>query len=115
MSRPGQPRPSCRRSGSGRAGPRTCSFAATSCGPESLDHLASKLIESKWSLKELHRYIVTSATYLQSSKTRPELTARDSSNILLARQNRIRFEAEVLRDNALAVSSLLSRKIGGPS
>ena len=68
-----------------------------------------------WSLKSLHRLIVTSATYRQSSKHRPELAARDPLNVWLARQNRLRFEAEVLRDNALAVSGLLHRAVGGPS
>jgi hypothetical protein len=63
----------------------------------------------------LHQYIDTSATYRQSSKARPELATRDPMNVLLARQNRIRFEAEILRDNALAVSGLLVRKVGGPS
>ncbi len=83
--------------------------------PELLDHLAAQFIEMKWSMKALHRTIVTSTTYRQSSKTRPELASRDPINLLLARQNRLRFEAEILRDNALAVSGLLARKIGGPS
>src|SRR5262249_22150889 len=59
--------------------------------------------------------IVTSATYRQSSAYRPELAADDPGNTLLARQNRIRVEAEVVRDLALAASDLLDRKIGGPS
>lgn len=83
--------------------------------PELLDHLAAKFIEMNWSMKALHREIVSSATYRQSSKSRPELSSRDPLNILLARQSRIRFEAEILRDNALAVSGLLARKFGGPS
>jgi hypothetical protein len=94
--------------------------------PELLDHLASKLMFPSppygekvrvrgWSLKALHRYIVTSAAYRQTSKARPELASRDPMNVLLARQNRIRLEAEILRDNALAVSGLLVRKVGGPS
>jgi len=83
--------------------------------PELLDHLAYEFRAKNWSLKTLHKYIVTSATYRQSSKARPELASRDPMNILLARQNRIRFEAEILRDNALAVSGLLMRKVGGPS
>lgn len=68
-----------------------------------------------WSLKAFHKLIVTSATYRQSSKARPELLARDPYNTLLARQNRLRLEAEIIRDNALAASGLLVRTIGGPS
>ncbi len=68
-----------------------------------------------WSLKGLHRLIVTSATYRQSSKHRPELKAVDPRNLLLAKQNRLRLDAELIRDTALAASGLLSRKIGGPS
>jgi mono/diheme cytochrome c family protein len=83
--------------------------------PELLDHLAGKLVEGRWSMKALHRTIVTSATYRQSSQGRPELAGRDPLNVLLARQNRLRLEAEVLRDNVLAVSGLLARKVGGPS
>jgi hypothetical protein len=83
--------------------------------PELLDYLATELIRQHWSFKELHRRIVTSATYRQSSRHRPELIARDPLNRLLARQSRLRLEAEVLRDNALAVSGLLFRAVGGPS
>jgi len=68
-----------------------------------------------WSMKELHRLIVTSATYRQSSQMRPELEGRDPLNVLLARQTRMRLEAELLRDNALAVSGLLVPRAGGPS
>ena len=53
----------------------------------------------KWSLKDLHRLIVTSATYRQSSRNRPELAERDPHNTLLARQARLRLEAEIVRDN----------------
>jgi len=70
---------------------------------------------ASWSMKHIHRYIVTSATYRQTSKARPELASRDPMNLLLSRQNRVRFEAEILRDNALAVSGLLAPKVGGPS
>ena len=83
--------------------------------PELLDWLASEFIQQGWSLKKLHRLIVTSATYRQASTYRPELEQRDPYNALLARQNRLRLEAEVIRDNALAVSGLLVRRIGGPS
>lgn len=68
-----------------------------------------------WSLKALHRLIVTSATYQQSSAARPELLERDPYNTWLGRQNRLRVEAEVVRDLGLTVSGLLSAKIGGPS
>jgi hypothetical protein len=67
-----------------------------------------------WSLKHLHRLIVTSATYRQSSRARPELRDKDPNNRLLARQSRLRLDAEVVRDVALAASGLLSRKMGGP-
>ncbi|HYV28171.1 MAG TPA: DUF1549 and DUF1553 domain-containing protein [Candidatus Eisenbacteria bacterium] len=70
---------------------------------------------SAWSLKRLHRLIVTSATYRQSSKARPELATVDPNNKLLAKQNRLRLDAEVVRDAALVASGLLSEKIGGPS
>ncbi len=83
--------------------------------PELLDYLASEFVRQRWDLKALHRLIVTSATYRQSSQERPELAARDPLNILLARQSRQRVEAEVVRDLALACSGLLSRTIGGPS
>jgi hypothetical protein len=68
-----------------------------------------------WSLKALHRLIVTSATYRQSSQTRPDLETVDPRNRLLARQARLRLEAEVVRDVALAASGLLDRRVGGPS
>ena len=61
------------------------------------------------------RLIVTSATYRQSSKVRPELLEKDPRNRLLARAPRVRLEAEMVRDQALALSGLLSRKVGGPS
>jgi hypothetical protein len=83
--------------------------------PELLDWLASEFVHRGWSLKDLHRLIVTSATYRQSSRARPELHDRDPLNVLLARQNRLRLEAEVVRDNALACSGLLARTVGGPS
>jgi hypothetical protein len=61
------------------------------------------------------KLIVTSATYRQSSYVRPDLRERDPQNRLLARQSRFRLPAELVRDNGLAVSGLLSRKVGGPS
>jgi Protein of unknown function (DUF1553)/Protein of unknown function (DUF1549)/Planctomycete cytochrome C len=83
--------------------------------PELLDWLALELIEQKWSLKAMHRLIVTSATYRQSSKVTKELVERDPFNRLFARGPRIRLSAEMIRDNALAVSGLLERKLGGAS
>jgi hypothetical protein len=83
--------------------------------PGLLDWLASEFVRQNWSLKALHKLIVTSATYRQSSRVRPELVARDPLNVLLARQNRLRLEAENLRDVALAASGLLTRTVGGPS
>ncbi len=82
--------------------------------PELLDWLAAELIAKKWSLKELHRAIVTSATYRQSSAQRPDLREKDPNNYLLARQSRLRLDAEVVRDVCLAASGLLSKKLGGP-
>jgi Protein of unknown function (DUF1553)/Protein of unknown function (DUF1549)/Planctomycete cytochrome C len=83
--------------------------------PELLDRLADEFVRQRWSLKALHKLIVTSATYRQSSHARPELQRRDPLNVLLARQNRLRLEAEAVRDNALAASGLLVRTVGGPS
>ncbi|MGH9833061.1 MAG: DUF1553 domain-containing protein, partial [Blastocatellia bacterium] len=68
-----------------------------------------------WSLKRIHRLIVNSAVYRQSSKLTPELTGRDPYNRLLARGPRLRVEAEIVRDVALSVSGLLNPKIGGRS
>lgn len=83
--------------------------------PELLDWLAIEFMDRAWSIKSMHRLIVTSATYRQSSHLTPELLARDPSNQWLARGPRIRLEAEQIRDYALTVSGQLSRKIGGPS
>lgn len=66
-----------------------------------------------WSLKRLHRLIVTSATYRQASHVRPELRERDPSNKLLARQSRLRLEAESIRDVCLSASGLITRRLGG--
>jgi mono/diheme cytochrome c family protein len=83
--------------------------------PELLDWLAVELMEKGWSLKNVHRLIVNSATYRQSSKVTPPLLERDPLNRLLARGARLRVEAEVVRDLALAASGLLNPKVGGPS
>jgi hypothetical protein len=83
--------------------------------PELLDWLALELIERKWSIKQLHRLIVTSATYRQSSHATPEMVAKDGENKLLARGPRVRLEAEQVRDSALSAAGLLSAKMYGPS
>ncbi len=83
--------------------------------PQLLDWLAVEFVESGWDVKAIQRLIVTSATYRQSSRVAPERQAEDPENRLLARGPRFRLPAEVVRDNALAVSGLLVPKIGGPS
>ena len=83
--------------------------------PELLDYLALELRRNGWDMKQLLRLIVTSATYRQSSKETPELRERDPFNRLLARGPRFRLSAEMVRDQALAVGGLLSRKMYGPS
>ena len=70
---------------------------------------------SPWSVKHLHRLIVTSAAYRQSTRVTPELLARDPDNRLLARGPRFRVEGEIVRDIALSTSGLLNAKVGGPS
>ena len=82
--------------------------------PELLDWLARQFVENGWSMKKLHQLIVSSATYRQSSKARPELAEIDSRNLLLARQERLRVEAEIVRDLALSASGMLTPKVGGP-
>jgi hypothetical protein len=79
-----------------------------------LDWLATEFMASGWDLKAMHRIIVTSATYRQSSRVTPDLWQRDPYNRLLARGPRARLEGEMVRDQALAVSGLLDRRIGGP-
>jgi hypothetical protein len=79
-----------------------------------LDHLAGVLVARGFSTKALLREIVTSATYRQSSAASREALARDPDNRLWSRAPRVRLEAEQIRDTALAVSGLLSRKMGGP-
>jgi hypothetical protein len=83
--------------------------------PQLLDWLAVEFVESGWDVKAIHRAIVTSATYRQASHHRRELDEVDPFNKLLARQSRVRLDAEIIRDNALAAGGLLSGKIGGPS
>ena len=92
--------------------------------PELLDWLASEFRSrsagglaagTPWSMKQLVRLIVTSATYRQSSDVRPELTAKDPDNTLLARQSRPRLPAELIRDESLYAAGLLDLRIGGKS
>ncbi|HEY4309456.1 MAG TPA: PSD1 and planctomycete cytochrome C domain-containing protein [Pirellulales bacterium] len=83
--------------------------------PELLDWLAAEFMARGWSLKAMHRLIVTSGTYRQASHARPDLATVDPDNHLLARQSRLRVEAEIVRDAMLAASGLLSFKVGGPS
>ena len=82
--------------------------------PELLDALARRFIEDGWSMKKMHRLIVTSETYQRSSDARPDLADKDPLNLLLARQSRVRLDAEIIRDAALSASGLLSETIGGP-
>ena len=82
--------------------------------PELLDWLARLLIESGWSRRAVHRMILTSATYRQSSRARLDLQASDPLNRLLACQSRLRLEAEAVRDVVLAASGLLTLDLGGP-
>jgi hypothetical protein len=83
--------------------------------PELLDWLAQHFMDTGWDLKGLHKLIVMSAAYRQSSQAAPDLLAKDPDNHLLARGPKHRLRAEEIRDNALAVSGLLSSKMGGPS
>jgi len=82
--------------------------------PELLDWLAREFIESGWNLKHLIRLIVSSETYMQSSRIPPGMAERDPENRLLARGPRHRLPSWMLRDQALAVSGLLVDKLGGP-
>jgi hypothetical protein len=83
--------------------------------PELLDWLAAEFQGSGWDVKHMLRLIVTSSTYRQSSQDDAELLARDPDNRWLTRQNRCRLDAEFIRDNALVISGLLARRIGGRS
>jgi hypothetical protein len=83
--------------------------------PDLLDWLAVEFVAHEWDMKWLHRMIVTSATYRQASRVAPALAEKDPHNRLLARGPRQRLDAELVRDNALALCGLLDRRIGGPS
>lgn len=82
--------------------------------PELLDWLATELLARKWDLKAFVRLLVTSAAYRQSSRITPELAQHDPENRLVSRGPRFRLSAETIRDQALAVSGLLSGKMYGP-
>jgi len=82
--------------------------------PDLLDHLATKLLDHDWSIKWLHKYIVTSATYQQASSIRPNLLEIDQANMWLTRYPRTRLEAEVIRDASLKSSGILSSTMFGP-
>jgi hypothetical protein len=83
--------------------------------PELLDWLARQFVQSGWSVKQMHRLIVLSATYQQSSEAAPETFRADPDNLLFGRMNRRRLEAEAIRDNVLAAAGRLDPKMGGPS
>ncbi len=83
--------------------------------PALLDYLALKYQKDGWNTKAMLKFMVMSATYQQSSKVTPELQQRDPENLYLARAPRLRLSAEMIRDQALAVSGLLNKEIGGPS
>jgi hypothetical protein len=80
-----------------------------------LDWLATEFVRTGWDQKALLKTVVTSATYRQSSRLTPALLQKDPENRLLARGPRSRLSAEMIRDQALAVSGLLAEKVGGPS
>ncbi len=83
--------------------------------PELLDYLAREFVDSGWNVKGFIKEVLMSATYRQSSKVRPDHITKDPENRLMARGARFRLPAEMVRDNALAISGLLVEKIGGPS
>ncbi|MCL4695303.1 MAG: DUF1553 domain-containing protein, partial [Candidatus Hydrogenedentes bacterium] len=83
--------------------------------PDLLDWMASEFMNSGWDVKHIVRLMVTSSAYKQSSKGSPELREKDPFNRLLTRQSQVRLKAELVRDNALAISGLLSEDIGGRS
>ncbi len=83
--------------------------------PELLDWLATEFVRTDWNVKAMQRLIVTSAAYRQASAATPALRERDPENRLIARGPRLRLEAEMIRDQALSLSGLLSTKMGGAS
>ncbi|MCW3051557.1 MAG: hypothetical protein JWN14_727 [Chthonomonadales bacterium] len=83
--------------------------------PELLDWLATEFVHDGWDMKAIQKKIVMSATYCQSSHVRPEIAQRDPENRLLSHGPRFRLPAELIRDQALAISGLLTEQVGGPS
>ncbi|HEY2251691.1 MAG TPA: PSD1 and planctomycete cytochrome C domain-containing protein, partial [Planctomycetaceae bacterium] len=108
------PFPPLSKGGQGGSGepviPAAVSGSATSPGPPLL-----RGGEQNWGLKRMHKLIVTSATYRQSSNHRSDLAEIDAANRLYARQSRLRIDAEIIRDTALAAGGLLNPTLGGPS
>jgi len=90
------------------------SQGTTPSHPELLDWLAVEFVERDWSLKALHRTIVHTRAYRRDSANRADLHAKDPDNRLLARQTRLRLDAELVRDSALVASGILTQKVGGP-
>jgi hypothetical protein len=82
--------------------------------PALLDWLAVEFVDRGWSVKQMHRLMVLSATYQQATAARPGTLARDADNDLFGRMNRQRIEGEVVRDSLLAVSGRLNPRMGGP-
>ncbi len=82
--------------------------------PELLDWLACELVEGGWSLKRLHRLMLLSETYRQSTQVSKEAAAKDPDNLLFARMNRLRLEGEAVRDSLLVISGRLNPKMYGP-
>ena len=83
--------------------------------PLLLDWLATEFVEQNWSMKAMHRLMVTSATYRQDTRVTPELLEKDPYNELYARGPRFRMDAEMIRDNTLSIAGLLSLRMYGPS
>ncbi len=82
--------------------------------PELLDYLATEFVSRRWSVKAMHRLIVTSAAYKQSARVTSPVIEADPSNVWLSRGPRVRLTGETIRDQALAIGGLLSLKMGGP-
>ncbi len=103
----------------GRGIVETCEDFGTRCTPpthpELLDWLATEFMDRKWDIKAMQKIIVTSATYMQASQASQVSMERDPQNLYLSHAPRFRMEAEMVRDNALAISGLLNRNVGGPS
>jgi hypothetical protein len=82
--------------------------------PVLLDWLATEFMARGWSVKQMHRLMLSSATYQQATRASPEAKAKDPDNRLYARMNRLRLEGEIIRDSLLAVGGRLNRRMGGP-